>query len=433
MTCGKFSIKDFGAAGNGKQNDRNAFVRAFSAGPHVFVPPGNYACYEIIEIGTEQTLELAGGATVFRPAIANSTDPVVWIKGRHCGVFGAGQSQSIIRSEKRAPKGVVRLGHKDMTESHNNVTYNTLRDLQISGSKPYGQTSGDPDVALYMPNPQFINSQSPDVPLASYFHNINGLKLENANYGIWLHGWANGNTISNIQGYRIGNIKSGHNAFIFDNGAMENAISNCFFHKSPDSIGLYIAPFDNTAVKGGHIHRNYASSYRGLIFEQGGPSAKGLVSRSSTYSFFEIRHNVAGGNDVEDGFFETNYFFGLGSSHQGRTMNDGEFIHNTPVNILRGTFRTALVLVTYEGDDNKNFTRSDLLLLSVRPSNFSPSTVSIVSTAQTRTGTPGEITNASYSLVADPNTLDASLTVTVTRGNHRGGHFTAVELHNEVI
>jgi hypothetical protein len=310
------SVKDFGAVGDGVQDCSAAFTTALTVATHVIVPPGTYRCDAMVEVTTGRVLQLMGGATLIRKS-ANSTsiDPVVWVKGAGAGILGAGQNACTIKSENRAPKGVVRLGHKDMTESHDNVTYCSLHGFTAVGAVSNGQTTGDPDVALYMPNPQFGGK-------VSYYHDISGLRLQNANFGLWLHGWANGNTINNIQGYGIGNVTLGanKNAFIYCNGALDNAVSNCMFGNGANSIGLLIDNFDNTA-NGGSVHSVFANSFRGMVFEQGGASAVGVRSIVAGGSgFYEIRHNTAGGNSLPTGFTDSNIFIGLGTV-LGTTLN----------------------------------------------------------------------------------------------------------------
>lgn len=304
----------FGAVADDTGVDSSVAIRAaLAATSHVVTPQGVYRCDEMIELGVGQTLQLGGGATLRRfAAHSASTDPVVWIKGSNSSLCGAGQAASFVMSENRAPKGVVRLGHKDMTESHDNVTYCTLQGITISGATAYGQTTGNPDVALYIPNPQLGAK-------ANYFHNIFGIRVQHANFGIYLHGWANGNTISNIQGYQIGNTALGPNAnaFIYAHGALDNAVSNCFFHRSPDSIGLLVDDCDNTE-NGGEVHRFYANSFSGFVCEQGGAAAVALKSLISTgNSFYEIRANTALGTSLPAGFTDNNVVISLNSVHAG--------------------------------------------------------------------------------------------------------------------
>lgn len=307
----KINVLDYGADPSGTQNSSAAITAALAAGAHIIVPTGTYRCDTMIELEANKVLELMGGATLIRKtANSASQDPVVWMKGSESSMFGAGQSSTFIRSENKSPNGVVRLGHKDMTESHDNVLYCTLRDLTIAGALGYGQTSGSPDVALNMVNPQFDG-------FASYFHNVTGLKVQSANYGIWLQGWANANTISNIQGYVIGNTTittPGGDAFIYVNGALDNAITDCFFHFSPDTTGLKVTNFDNTGG-GGSLHVPYANSCKGLIFEQGGAAAFGAKIDSGDACYYELKENCALGTQVYSTFFNTNILFAIDSSN----------------------------------------------------------------------------------------------------------------------
>lgn len=316
------NVLDYGADAAGASDSSSAIQAALAAADHVFVPSGIYRCDAMIELNTNKTLELAGGAILQRySAHSASTDPVVWVKGSNASLFGAGQSASNIVSQNRAPKGVVRLGHKDMTESHADVTYCTLRDFCIVGAVAYGQTTGSPDACLYMPNPQFSG-------LTSYFHTICNLRLAQANYGMWMHGWANGNTISNIQGIKLGNTTLGANtnAFIYCHGALDNSFSGAFFHDSPDSIGLLVNTMDNTGG-GGSLHVPAYNSWRGIVCEQGGASALGLKTLSGSTSYYEIKDNVAGGNSLHATFSQQNNFL---LTAAGSPLMSGVTTQNVP-------------------------------------------------------------------------------------------------------
>lgn len=297
------SAVDRGADPTGVADSSAAIIKALSDASHVVVTPGTYRCDSMIELNTGKTLQLMGGATLIRKsANSASTDPVVWIKGSTASFFGAGLGVSTVKSENRSPNGVIRLGHKDMTESHADVTYCSLGNMSIAGAIGGGQTSGSPDVALYMPNPQFGGK-------VSYFHTLYNLRVQDANFGIWLHGYANANTASNIQGFRLGNTTLGANtnAMVFCNGALDNAFSNAFFHASSNSIGLLVSNYDNTS-NGGANHLTYSNMFTNMVFEQGGASAYGVKLLSGTRNVFIVRDNVAFGNSTADA---TNYIHGL--------------------------------------------------------------------------------------------------------------------------
>lgn len=305
------NVLNYGADESGTNNSAAAIQAALAASDNVFIPTGTYRCDAMIEINAGKTLQLAPGATLSRlSAHSASTDPVVWIKGSNAALIGAGQRLSTIVTQNRAPKGVVRLGHKDMTESHANVNYCTLNGFSIRGSTANGQTTGDLDVCLYMPNPQFSG-------LTSYFHNVSDLALEDANFGLWLHGFANANLISKLQGYRLGNTTLGvnTNAMIFISGAQDNSISQFFFHQSTDSIGVLVDTADNSP-NGGVIHYADYNTVNGGVCEQGGASALGLKAIACNNSYFQFLDNVAGGNNLFANFFNNNALWGIGGGTQ---------------------------------------------------------------------------------------------------------------------
>lgn len=327
------SVTDRGADPTGTANSSAAIIAALSDASHVIVPPGTYRCDTMIELNSGKTLELMGGATLKRfSANSVSTDPVVWIKGQGASLIGSGQAVSIVKTENRSPKGVVRLGHKDMTESHGNVNYCTLKDMTIAGQMASGQTTGDPDVALYMPNPQFGN-------LTSYYHNIFGLKVQDANFGIWLHGWANANTISNIQGYRLGNTTLGvnKNAFIYCNGALDNVVSTCFFTSSTNSIGTLVDKFDNTA-NGGLVHTCFANSFVNIAYEQGGASAYGVRLLSGSRNLFIVRDNVALANSLLEA---NNFVLGVSNNLSPAILNATDYVKSATYVEATSDFRTS--------------------------------------------------------------------------------------------
>lgn len=306
------SVKDspyLAKGDNGVTDDSASIQAAINAKAHVVVPPGIYRCDTMIEVPADKTLQLMGGAYLVRfSANSASTNPVLWIKGSASSVFGAGQAASFIISQNRAPNGVVLIGHFSMAVSHASVDYCSLRDLNIIGKTPFGQTSGAADVALHIQNPQIGG-------LSSYFHNIRGIKVQDVNYGAWLHGWANGLTISEVQGYRTGDDTVNGGALFFDNGSLDNAISTAFHHLSPNSTTIKLQRLDNTGTPGGTLHETFATSYSGIVCEQGGASARGIVATDGSVldSYFQVRHNVSGGNNLDIGFLRRNTFIGAGS------------------------------------------------------------------------------------------------------------------------
>ena len=296
------SVKDFGAVGDGTTDDSDAFQDALDiSNAHVFVPSGTYRLDTMLEMGQRKTLELAGGAILQRGG--TSTDPVIWMKGNYSTIMGAGQSTSVIENTNDSPKGVILVGQWSMSVSPNDVLYNTIRNVDVSGSTAYGQTSGDPDSCILIQAPQLEAPYSP-ADKAVYFTNISGVRVQKSNYGIWLRGWANGNTISDIQGYKLGDDNLGEGALFYDNGSLDNSIANAFLHNSPDSVGIKLAKLDNTSASGGREFTTEYSSYVNITTEQTGTSAKGILSTDGETQkcFFSVRSNCNAGNDLDSGF-----------------------------------------------------------------------------------------------------------------------------------
>jgi len=311
------SVIDFGADPTGVEDSTAAVQNAVNSGRHVFVPTGTYRIDGTIVFSDNQSMELGQKAFLTRKsADSSNTDPVVWVRGSSVAIYGSGMTNCGFSSGNRAPYGVLRIGFANMKFDPNpqpNVTYNSFHNFRVWGATLYGPTTldpetGQPDSCIFICNPQFFGR-------AVYFQDISGIHMRGANIGLWLCGWANGNTISNIHGVFLGNTSTApYNCFIYDNGSLDNTISNSFFHASPNSQGLRVEKFDNTA-EGGSVHRQFATSYRGMVFEQGGSGALGLVAIDTDGSFYEIRHNCAGGNFFEPGFFDKNFMFGLASPY----------------------------------------------------------------------------------------------------------------------
>lgn len=303
----KANAEWFGAAIN--QDNKPAITAALAACDHVVINLTTCRVDSIIELNELKVLELAANTLLTRQSASSSdTSPVVWIKGSRASLIGQGQTVSRIKSENDTPDGVVLIGHEDMTQSHANVNWCTVSDLDLIGKQSQGNTTGSPTSALVIQNPEIG-------ALTSYFHQIHRLRVSDANYGIWLKGWANANCISNIQGYRLGDETVLGGAFFYDNGALDNCVSNCFLHQSINCVGILLEEFDNTSTSGGQLHQTYASSYTGIVVEQSGASALGIKATDGTVnkSYFHVMHNASGGNSLDSGFIIRNNFIGLSS------------------------------------------------------------------------------------------------------------------------
>lgn len=257
----------------------------------VIVAAGDWRCDSMITIEANQSLTLMPGAKLRRySANSASTDPVVWLRGSNAKIAGAGKRVSGIYTQNRAPKGVVRIGHEDMAHSHATVTFCTLRGVEIGGSIVNGQTSGHPDICVFIPNAQIggIN--------ANYYHTLDDILLSSANFGINLRGWANSNLITDIHGRQLGNATLGDGGLFWLQGSLDNTIVGMQFHASPGQAAIILDDYDNTGVSGGVRHQNQYNSFVGVVCEQGGAGAVGVKSYASRTTYIGIRDNVQGGN-----------------------------------------------------------------------------------------------------------------------------------------
>lgn len=323
----RVSVADLGGDSTGGDDCLDALMAAWDEADEVWLTKGIWRFDEMIEPPEGKALRLAVGAFPKRFATHSaSKDPLVWIKNRSSGVIGPGQSLARFITENRCPRGIIRIGHKDMTESHANVTWCTAWGFSVQGRQAYGLTGSDadaeeagagipndPDVGLYLPNPQIGD-------IASYFHEIGRIQIMDVNKGLHLHGWANANMISRLQGYRIGNVHSPDAAgdcFIHVDGALDLNIDKAFLHFSPNTTGLRVDEYDNTG-NGGAVHTPYANEIHGLIFEQGGPNAYGAKITAGTGSNYSIRSNCALGDQLFAGFHASNTLEPINGSNYSR-------------------------------------------------------------------------------------------------------------------
>ncbi|HEX8415125.1 MAG TPA: hypothetical protein VF637_14760, partial [Sphingomicrobium sp.] len=281
------------------------------------VPPGVYRLDATVTIGENRRLILDSGAEI------RGNHPGFVIHLTHSGAVlrGAG-SGSVVRSLVHPTSGaVVQVYAPNMTTSMgHDMSGWEISNLRIAGRTPtapnesvYGAASGQPYGCLRITNPQLDGK-------VAYFGYLNNLFFEFANYGLWLHAWANGLRGGNFHGQFIGNttLKS---AMVFCQGALDNGFINAFHHYSPDIPTLLFEDLDNTAVAGGSFHVAAYNTFLAFQCEQGGGAAKAVVANVNCSAFkntIQIVDNTAGGYDVSIAFRNINdmWFASTGPSFQ---------------------------------------------------------------------------------------------------------------------
>lgn len=290
------SVLDFGADPTGAADSSAAFTAALAASIHVRVTPGTYRLDSKITVPIGYMLELDSGVILQRTADSSSTDPVIHLSGSGSGLKGKNWRKCQIKTANAAPKGIVCIGPLDYTQAASTaagtVTYCVLEGVEIQGMQAYGQTSGDPDVCVYVP--------CYDPTKGNYYHMISRVRVTQANIGFWGQGDANGIHIKGMHGYQIGNSGVAKGALIRLSGSKDNQFEGLFLAQSSGTTCVIL---ENST---GSVAQLCQSNYIQGACEQGGV-AKGLEAISPDSdtmlgNIINLVDNASGGNTLSSKF-----------------------------------------------------------------------------------------------------------------------------------
>jgi hypothetical protein len=323
---GKVSLKKFGGLTDGTDNAAVINASLTAIGYAWLENDTNdtvtYVCDSMLTLGNEQIIYIDRD-TLLRE-ISGGTDPLVWCKGERSGINGVSFSSSRVFKNNAPLVATVIVGVMDYAVQTNSSDRCQLSRVRISGAAIQGATTGTPYAALAVWNPQIGG-------LTSYFHQINDIMLENCNYGMHLRGNANASQMSNIHLYRTGDRTVLAGAGIYIDGALENQITNVFHHESGNSDSLYM------------VNNCRFNAINNFVCEQGGASARGLVTDDTgANNFIQLHDNVSGGNNVGATFKTVNTVM----LPKSLTLEQIETVNITSTNATATTTTTDLLAFT---------------------------------------------------------------------------------------
>jgi hypothetical protein len=222
---GCVNVKDVGAKGDGSVNDGPAIQAALEASACVVVPPGTYRIDETLTVSRQLSLSF-GAHLVRQSAHSGSTDPVVLLANEYATLIGGGW----VETENNSPRGVVRVGPRDLATPTNIVW------THIDGIKIKGTSADENNIGLNLDTSEHRN---PDVGGANYNGSFSNLVIQFVAVGIKLNPIVNGHTFSNnffysIKRYSYWAVGNSENTFYggfthLSHGVTVMKLEGCFY------------------------------------------------------------------------------------------------------------------------------------------------------------------------------------------------------------
>lgn len=395
----------YGADFTGVVDATAAFNTALSCNTVVYGLGYPYLINGSVTVNSNQCL-LGGGSVLTR---VTGTAPMLYV----LGVSSAADGLYLITPNASA-SGVVVLGHPDATSDTD------ARFWRFTNSTISGRVNQANDILIYVPSGQAAHPAR-----SNYFGIIQNVNLYGGDHQLFFDDLANAHNVSNLQFW------NGRTNCIRMRGAGENSFNNLFFHTGAANGLTSINLQDATSG----INHSSFNCFIGWTSETTGAADVSL--RIDTNCAF---NNILGNSNVAGGWFinNSNNWVVLNSALQSSTglittgnvtavdtalsgkLTVGLAIQpsvaattgitsgagaaaGAAVTIIPSTAlavsKATLVLVNIVNTStNGNLGRSDMVLLQLRNSGHSASTVTVVSSSITSTGTAGEPVTATYTL-----------------------------------
>ena len=302
----RHDLARMGADKTGRK-DSSKFINDFLLDrEYGFLSAGTYRVDHTIELKSLATLMLMQGVELVRMSEhSDSVEPILWQSGSGSTIRGFADA-SIIKTENKAPLGIVRIGPPDMTTTngHGSTLYNTLTDVNIFGTGESTVAGADPlDSTEFDPESSAVYLAGPEETGQNYFNTIKNIRTSIVHSGVKFEGAANANFVRGILGVR--NL-----AMIHLKGGIENIISDGFHHRSTDGTTLFLEDSDNTAEPNGNFISPSLNRVNNFIGEPGVGSRP--IDTSGTTggggNVFRISHNHNLGPLHSDDWLKTNYY-----------------------------------------------------------------------------------------------------------------------------
>ncbi|WP_426076525.1 hypothetical protein [Janthinobacterium sp. PSPC3-1] len=380
------SLAQYGVKRGMTSGDQTAAINAVllaRLGKQTYAGTGDYRVDGSLLLSNGSRLTCEKNARFWRSATyTTNTAPVLYVLDSYTEFTGG-----LIQTDNGSPTGVVTLGHMSNTDERN-AWYWRFCDVDLQGNGVAGSIGWA------------VISGQISFPLnANYFGLVRGINTKNFDIGCFFGENANAHNISNCHFWQC------RTANIWLRGAYANNFNNMFFHGAAANgcIGIKLS---NKA--GGPDTDSNSNVFVGWTCETGGLLDQAIfIDTNCNGNILIGTSNVAGGSTINN-YNNTVVVTGAGIGGMtilpgGGARTDGVISRIvtpiTPAGLLGvGDTGGSLVVVEMAVSTNANLNRTDLLLISARNSGFSPSAVTLISSAWTNTGANGEPIAVAYGL-----------------------------------
>lgn len=286
----RLNVMNFGADPTGENDSSLAFKNALKQkGPKVIVPAGIYRIDQTIELMKHLFLE--AGVKIIRKQKSQSTSPIFHLTTSYATLEGENKRVQI-KTMLPLTEGIIKVGHTE-GQKGKNILYCTIKNLTITGP---GYDNEKKCIGIKM----FSSQLKGDNTTASFFHEASQLILEHMDYGVFMKGMVNANSVHNVILNRVGNNPSEGGLVI--KGSMENRIYDIFHHFSPDATTVHI---EALKIKEQTLIPSYNTLF-GIVSEQNGDNARCLNMEAGKHNDIRIQCNAKGENYLYDKFKNNN-------------------------------------------------------------------------------------------------------------------------------